>query len=52
LSLEKSVYCGAGGAPAATDQIVLGPLDLEAAVRDDIVVRWAFLKLDGGGPDV
>lgn len=52
LSLEKSVYCGEGGPPASTDQIVLGPLDLEAALGADIVVRWAFLKLDGGGSDV
>lgn len=52
LSLEKSVYCGAGGAPTATDQIVLGPFDLEEAAGADIVIRWAFLKLDGGGPDI
>lgn len=52
LALERSVYSGDGGAPISTDQIVLGPLDLEAAMGADIVIRWAFLKLDGGGLDV
>lgn len=49
LRLEKSVYCGEGGLPVATQQIVLFPRDLEAAESGDMVVRWAFRRLDGIG---
>jgi uncharacterized heparinase superfamily protein len=51
MTLEPSIYCGGGALPASTTQIVLGPLDLEAAAGADIVIRWGFHKLDGGGPD-
>ncbi|GAB4517059.1 MAG: heparinase II/III family protein [Amphiplicatus sp.] len=47
LRLEKSVYCGAGGLPAATEQIVLAPDGLEVGDREAIVVKWAFRRLDG-----
>lgn len=46
LRLEKSVYCGHGGTPQAAEQIVLGPFGLEAPAAGDIVVRWAFQKLE------
>lgn len=49
LQLEKSVYCGEGGLPAATQQIVLAPRGLEAAESGDMVVKWAFRRLDGVG---
>lgn len=47
LRLEKSVYCGVRTVPQATEQIVLGPFGLEAPAPGDIVVRWAFQKLEG-----
>lgn len=47
LKLERSVYCGAGGLPAACEQIVLSPGGLEAASPGDMVIKWAFRKLDG-----
>jgi uncharacterized heparinase superfamily protein len=49
LRLEKSVYCGEGGLPVATQQIVLFPHDLEPLESGDMVVRWAFRRLDGVG---
>lgn len=52
LALEKSVYCGDGGSPVATEQIVLSLQDLEPAGSGDMVARWAFQRLDGvGGRD-
>jgi uncharacterized heparinase superfamily protein len=50
LRLERSVYCGAGGAPLASEQIVLGPFDLEEPVEGDMVVKWAFQRLEERGP--
>lgn len=47
VRLEKSVYCGAGGLPAATEQIVLAPDGLEVGEGEAIVVKWAFRRLDG-----
>ncbi|MBI1364975.1 MAG: hypothetical protein GC153_03350 [Alphaproteobacteria bacterium] len=47
LRLEKSVYCGEGGLPVATEQIVLAPQDLAGPPPDGIVVKWAFRRLDG-----
>lgn len=49
LAIEKSVYCGEGGLPAAAQQIVLSPDGLEARESGDMVVRWAFRRLDGVG---
>jgi uncharacterized heparinase superfamily protein len=48
LRLEKSVYCGEKTAPQATEQIVLGAFDLEAPSAGDIVLKWAFQRLEGG----
>jgi len=50
VALEKSVYCGAGGAPQATEQIVISPSDaggLEGGCAADIVVKWVFRRMDG-----
>lgn len=47
LRVEKSVYCGEGGLPAAAQQIVLAPYGLEAAESGDMVLKWAFRRLDG-----
>ena len=47
LKLERSVYCGAGGLPIACEQIVLSPAGLEAGDARDMIVKWAFRKLDG-----
>lgn len=49
LRLEKSVYCGEGGLPQATEQIVLAPRGLDEAPLKDMVVKWAFRRLEGGG---
>lgn len=48
LRLEPSVYLGRGHLPQPTQQIVLSPLCLEDAEQDDMVVKWAFQRLDGG----
>ncbi|HXI88361.1 MAG TPA: heparinase II/III family protein, partial [Parvularculaceae bacterium] len=53
LTLEKSIYCGEGGLPVATEQIVLAPLDFADPPLSDAVVKWAFRRLDGvGGQDI
>jgi uncharacterized heparinase superfamily protein len=46
LLLEKSVYCGAGGAPAACEQIVIRASAFDR--RDDtaINVKWALQRQD------
>ena len=47
ITLERSVYCGGGGLPAAAEQIVLAPSGLEAGEGSDMIVKWAFRRLDG-----
>jgi uncharacterized heparinase superfamily protein len=50
LTLEKSVYCGAGATPQATEQIVISPLSdagLEVGAERDIVAKWSFRRMDG-----
>ncbi len=50
VALEKSVYCGAGGLPQATEQIVISPpapAGLEGTSVADIVVKWSFRRMDG-----
>ncbi|MFN0024135.1 MAG: heparinase II/III family protein [Parvularculaceae bacterium] len=50
VALEKSVYCGAGGLPQATEQIVITPSRagaLEGGAEADIVVKWSFRRMDG-----
>ncbi|MDZ7628582.1 MAG: heparinase II/III family protein [Parvularculaceae bacterium] len=50
VSLEKTVYCGAGGLPQAAEQIVISPpssSSLEDAALADIVVKWSFRRMDG-----
>lgn len=50
LSIERSIYCGAGGLPQSAEQIVIGsdgPSDgLEEDAGGDMVVRWSFRRLD------
>ena len=46
LALDKSVYCGGGGAPAACEQIVIRA---GACVRRDetaVNIKWALARLD------
>lgn len=50
LAIEKSVYCGAGGMPQASEQIVISPSSaeaLEGGARGDIVIKWSFRRMDG-----
>jgi len=47
LDLEKSVYCGESGAPAATEQIVLFSGNGAEENRSSISVKWAFKRLAG-----
>lgn len=49
LRIEKSIYCGEGGLPVATEQIVLGPSGLEARESGDMVIKWAFRRVDAVG---
>lgn len=50
LALERSTYCGAGGLPQTTEQIVISPQfahSLEGDDGRDIVVKWSFRRMDG-----
>lgn len=47
VALEKSVYCGEGGAPQTTEQIVVQPTDLELTQDGDILLKWAFRRMNG-----
>lgn len=46
LSLEKSVYCGDGGAPVATEQIVLRAAEVADGEGDAVAAKWALRRLD------
>ncbi|MEM9495021.1 MAG: heparinase II/III family protein [Pseudomonadota bacterium] len=48
IALEKSVYCGAGGAPAASEQIVLSADPAMPLENDAIKIKWAFKRLAAG----
>lgn len=45
MTIERSVYCGGGGLPQATEQIVLGG-GLEDTKGGDIVIRWSFRRME------
>lgn len=46
LALEKSVYCGAGGAPAASEQIVISAGAYDRRDERAINVKWALQRQD------
>lgn len=46
LHIEKSIYCGEGGLPKATEQIVLRADGLEPARDGDMVIKWGFRRVD------
>ena len=46
LLLEKSVYCGAGGPPAASEQIVIRASAFERRDETALNVKWALQRLD------
>ncbi|MEM9168191.1 MAG: heparinase II/III family protein [Pseudomonadota bacterium] len=46
VTLERSVYCGEGGAPARSDQIVLTPRLDARDVCGGLAVRWGFKRAD------
>ncbi len=46
LRLEKTVYCGEGGAPIAAEQIVLPASGFGAMKEGQISARWAFARSD------
>lgn len=46
ISIERSIYCGAGGLPQTTEQIVIKSTGLEVETQPDIVVRWSFRRMD------
>ncbi len=46
LLLEKSVYCGAGGAPGACEQIVIGASAFDRRYDTAVNVKWALQRLD------
>lgn len=47
VDLERGVYCGEGGLPQASEQIVISSGGLDAASSGDIVVKWSFRRMDG-----
>jgi uncharacterized heparinase superfamily protein len=46
LLLEKSVYCGDGGAPVSTEQIVVRASHCPSPDPAALAVRWALRRLD------
>ncbi len=47
LQLEKSVYCGEGGAPVSTEQIVMRAAAYQGLdERRNFAARWALQRLD------
>lgn len=46
LLLEKSVYCGAGGVPAASEQIVIRSGVYDRREETALNVKWALQRLD------
>ena len=48
LDLEKSIYCGEGGPPVATEQIVIKASEFEASQEGAAAIRvkWALQRLD------
>lgn len=46
LELEKSIYCGAGGAPVSAEQIVLRISALAPRADGCVIAKWAFRRLD------
>ncbi|MEM6414437.1 MAG: heparinase II/III family protein [Pseudomonadota bacterium] len=48
ISIEKSVYTGAGEGPIPSEQIVLSGSGLENSFPGDILVKWGFQRIDDG----
>ena len=46
ISIERSIYCGAGGLPQSTEQIVISAGALEEEHPGDMVVRWSFRRME------
>ncbi len=46
LEVVRSVYCGEGGLPQSTEQIVLSGAGLEADLSGDMVIKWSFRRMD------
>ena len=46
LRLEKSIYCGEGGAPVASEQIAIHAAQCGKEDRDRMAARWALQRLD------
>jgi len=46
LQLEKSIYCGGGGAPVSTEQIVINAAQYNGLAAGVCSVKWAFQRLD------
>ena len=48
--IERSIYCGAGGLPQSSEQIIIAPAEpqdgLEVEAGGDIVARWSFRRMD------
>lgn len=52
VRLERSVYLGRGQMPTPCEQIVLTGVGLEADPPRDMLIKWAFQRLDGAwSPD-
>ncbi len=46
LTLEKSIYCGALGAPAASEQIVIYGRNYAQKAAPALKMKWALKRLD------
>lgn len=46
IQIEKSIYCGEGGSPISTEQIVVRPDGLAPSRNGDIIIKWGFRRVD------
>jgi uncharacterized heparinase superfamily protein len=46
MAIEKSVYCGDGVAPAATEQIVIRASGFDGGPSRDMLVKWAVKRME------
>ncbi len=46
IQLEKSVYCGGGGAPVSSEQIVMRATSCKAHRDGEMTARWALQRTD------
>ena len=46
IAIEKSIYCGDGASPVATEQIVIRDVGFDGASARDMLVKWAVRRIE------